>query len=37
VISRRENNGGSSRVKAKGVQEFAIVDIGPKPLAGRVI
>ncbi|MCY2954731.1 MAG: DUF4091 domain-containing protein [Planctomycetota bacterium] len=31
------NNGGASRLKAKGVQEFAIVDIDPKPLAGRVI
>ncbi len=31
------NNGGSSRLKLKGVQEFSIVDIDPKPFYGKVI
>ena len=31
------NNGGATRLKTKGIQEFAIVDIDPRPLVGRVI
>ena len=31
------NTGGSARLKLKGVQEFAIVDIDPTPLKGKII
>ena len=31
------NNGSSSRLKTKGIQEFAIMDIDPRALVGRVI
>ena len=31
------NNGGAPRLKTKSVQEFAVVDIDPAPLKGRVI
>src|SRR5438105_4219184 len=31
------NNGGAPRIKTKGIQEFAILDLDPKALAGRVI
>jgi hypothetical protein len=31
------NNGGSARLKLKGIQEWSLVDVDPAPLKGRVV
>ncbi len=34
---RDANLGGASRLKTKGIQEFAIIDVDPSPVRGRVV